>query len=176
MPASNTAAAVADAADAAENRFAELTPACLSSSEKSSVISLALKVLTDRYRPGRSFRAPRDIEKFLRLKLSGRRNEVFGVVYLDTRHRLIRMAELFHGTVDGSTVYPRVVVQSTLENNAAAVILFHNHPSGVAEPSEADRNITQKLSQALDLVDIRLLDHIVVTDSACVSLAERGWV
>ncbi len=120
MPASNTAAAGADAAPAAEDRFAALTPACLSGSEKSSIISLALKVLTDRYRPGRTFRAPRDIEKFLRLKLSGRRNEVFGVVYLDTRHRLIRMAELFHGSVDGATVYPRVVVQSTLENNAAA--------------------------------------------------------
>ena len=175
MPASNAAAAGVDTAPA-EDRFAALSPACLTRSEKSSVIALALKVLSNRYRPGRVFTAPRDIQQFLRLKLSGRRNEVFGIVYLDTRHRLIGMAELFHGTVDGSTVYPRVVVQSTLENNAAAVILFHNHPSGVAEPSEADRNITQKLGQALDLVDIRLLDHIVVTDGACVSLAERGWV
>ena len=169
MPASNSS-------PAEENRFAALSPASLSKSEKSSVVALALKVLSGRYRPGRTFSAPEDIQRFLRLKLSGRRNEVFGIIFLDTRHRLIRIVELFQGTVDGAAVYPRVVVQKALDNNAAAVVLFHNHPSGVAEPSEADRTITQKLSRALALVDVRLLDHLVVTDGAFVSLADRGWI
>ena len=179
MPASYAVAAPAartPAAPANENRFAELTPACLSRSEKSSVISLALKVLSGRFRRGRSLNAPEEVQRFLRLKLSGRRNEVFGVIYLDTRHRLIRMAELFQGTIDGASIYPRVVIQKALDNNAAALILYHNHPSGVAEPSEADRGITLKLGRALALVDIRLLDHLVVTDGSFVSLAERGWI
>ncbi|WP_428102908.1 JAB domain-containing protein [Candidatus Rariloculus sp.] len=126
MPASDTAAA----ARGNENRFQSLTPASLSRTEKSSVIKLALAVLSARYRPGRAFTSPEDIEGFLRLKLAGRRNEVFGIVYLDTRHRLIEIAELFNGTVDGAAVYPRVVVQQALEKNAAAVVLFHNHPLG----------------------------------------------
>ena len=163
-------------APADDNRFQSLTPASLSRTEKSSVVTLALKVLSQRYRPGRSFTGPEDIEGFLRLKLTGRRNEVFGIIYLDTRHRLIEIAELFNGTVDGAAVYPRVVVQQALEKNAAAVVLFHNHPSGVAEPSEADRGITKKLDRALSLVDIRLLDHLVVTDGDVVSFAAREWV
>ena len=172
MPASNTAAA----ARGNENRFRSLTPAALSKTEKSSVVKLALAVLSQRYRPGRTFTSPEDIEGYLRLKLTGRRNEVFGVVYLDTRHRLIGIEELFNGTVDGAAVYPRVVVQQALEKNAAAVMLFHNHPSGIAEPSEADRGITQKLGRALALIDVRLLDHLVVTDGHFVSLAARGWI
>ena len=123
MSASNTATT-------GDNRFQSLTPASLSRIEKSSVIKLALAVLSARYRPGRSFTSPEDIEGFLRLKLAGRRNELFGIVYLDTRHRLIEIAELFNGTVDGAAVYPRVVVQQALEKNAAAVVLFHNHPLG----------------------------------------------
>ena len=123
MPASNTATT-------GDNRFQSLSPASLSRTEKSSVIKLALAVLSARYRPGRAFTSPEDIEGFLRLKLTGRRNEVFGIIYLDTRHRLIEIAELFNGTVDGAAVYPRVVVQQALEKNAAAVVLFHNHPLG----------------------------------------------
>ena len=128
MPASKTAPASAPRAN--ENRFASLTPACLSKTEKSSLVKLALAVLSRRYRPGRGFNAPEDIQGFLRLKLTGRRNEVFGIIYLDTRHRLIAMAELFQGTVDGAAVYPRVVIQQALEKNAAAVVLYHNHPLG----------------------------------------------
>ncbi|WP_428097898.1 JAB domain-containing protein [Candidatus Rariloculus sp.] len=123
MPASNTARS-------SDNCFQSLSPASLSRTEKSSVIKLALAVLSARYRPGRAFTSPEDVEGFLRLKLTGRRNEVFGIVYLDTRHRLIEIAELFNGTVDGAAVYPRVVVQQALEKNAAAVVLFHNHPLG----------------------------------------------
>lgn len=165
-----------NAPSAREDRFRSLNPSLLTSAEKSSVVALALKVLSGRFRRGRCLNAPEDVQQFLRLKLSGRRNEVFGVIYLDTRHRLIRMTELFNGTIDGAAIYPRVLVQKALENNAAAVILYHNHPSGVAEPSEADRGITLKLGRALALVDIRLVDHLVVTDGAFVSLAERGWI
>ena len=169
MPASKSSAS-------GDDRFHALTPASLSKAEKDSVVELALAVLKRRNRRGRTIRKPEDIQAFLRLKLSGRRNEAFGVIYLDTRHRLIEMAELFNGTVDGASVYPRVVLQKALEKNAAALILYHNHPSGVAEPSEADRKITVKLSDALALVDIRLLDHLVVGDGRAVSMAERGWV
>lgn len=133
MPASNTSAASparVDAAPANEDRFAALTPTCLSKTEESSVIKLALDVLSRRYRPGRAFTSPEDIEGYLRLKLAGRRNEVFGIIHLDTRHRLLGIEELFQGTVDGAAIYPRVVVQQALEKNAAAVVLFHNHPLG----------------------------------------------
>ena len=174
MPASATAPATAPRTN--QNRFASLTPACLSKREKSALVELALDVLSQQYRPGRSFTSPEDIQGFLRLKLTERRNEVFGIVYMDTRHRLIEMEEIFQGTVDGAAVYPRVVLQKVLEKNAAAVIFYHNHPSGIAEPSEADRGITLKLSRALALIDVRLLDHIVVTDHSFVSLAERGWI
>ena len=122
MPASETASA----ARGNENRFESLSPASLSRTEKFSVVKLALAVLSARYRPGRAFTAPEDIEGFLRLKLTGRRNEVFGIIYLDTRHCLIKIEELFNGTVDGAAVYPRVVVQQALEKNAVAVVLFHN--------------------------------------------------
>ena len=128
MPSSRTAPATATRTK--ENRFASLTPACLSRREKSSLIQLALSVLSRRYRPGRSFAAPEDIHGFLRLKLTNRRKEVFGIIYLDARHRLIKIEELFNGTVDEAAVYPRVVVQQALEKNAAAVVLFHNHPLG----------------------------------------------
>ncbi len=169
MPASKTA-------PAGDNRFESLSPAALSKSEKSTVVSLALKVLSQRFRPGRAFTSPEDIEGFLRLRLTGRRNEVFGIIYLDTRHRLIEIAELFNGTIDGAAVYPRVVVQKVLEKNAAAIVIFHNHPSQISEPSEADRGITRKLSRALELIDVRLLDHLVVTDGDMVSFAQRGLI
>ena len=165
-----------NAASAREDRFRPLTPASLSSAEQSSVVALALKVLSARFRRGRTLNAPQDIQQFLRLKLTGRRNEVFGIIYLDTRHRIIAIEDLFQGTVDGAAVYPRVVVQKALDYNAAAIVFYHPHPSGNAEPSEADRSITLKLGRALALVDIRLIDHLIVTDGAFVSLAERGWI
>jgi DNA repair protein RadC len=95
-------------------------------------------------------------------------------MHLDNRHRLIAFDELFRGTIDGASVHPREVVRQALARNAAAVILAHNHPSGVAEPSQADELITQRLKEALALVDIRLLDHLVVGDGSCVSFAEKG--
>lgn len=100
----------------------------------------------------------------------------FTCLFLDNRHRVITFEELFQGTINGASVFPREVVKKALSHNAAAVILAHNHPSGVAEPSEADRNITQQLSKALALVDIKVLDHLVVGDGETVSMAERGLV
>ena len=119
---------------------------------------------------------PEDAVRFFRARLADLPHEVFSCLFLDTRHRLIRYEELFRGTVDGAAVYPREVLKRALHHNAAAVIFGHNHPSGVSEPSEADRGITMKLGRALQLVDIRLLDHLVVTRDGHVSLAERGWI
>ena len=103
-----------------------------------------------------------------------REAEAFGCLFLDNRHRLIAFEILFHGTVDGASVHPREVVKRALEHNSAAVIFAHNHPSGVAEPSQADELITRRLRDALALVDIRVLDHVIVGLERCVSFAERG--
>jgi len=124
--------------------------------------------------PRPALAAPLDAARYLSARLLDLPHEVFCCLFLDTRHRLIRYEELFRGTIDGATVYPREVVKRALQCNAAAVILGHNHPSGVAEPSEADRSITVKLAKALALVEIRLLDHLVVSRGGHVSLAERG--
>ena len=99
---------------------------------------------------------------------------MFGAIFLDNRHRVIGLEELFRGTIDGTSVHPRVVVQRALELNAAATIVFHNHPSGEPEPSQADRSLTRRLQEALALVDVRVLDHVVVGSQGTVSFAERG--
>jgi DNA repair protein RadC len=101
---------------------------------------------------------------------------VFGCLFLDNRHRVIAFEELFRGSIDGASVHPREVVRRCLAHNAAAVILAHNHPSGVAEPSAADRAITLRLREALELIDVRLLDHFVIGDGKPTSLAQRGWI
>lgn len=106
--------------------------------------------------------------------LSDRKNEVFGVTFLDTRHRMIANEELFMGTVDGAAVYPRVVVQRALEINAAAIVIYHNHPSGEPEPSQADLALTRRLREALGMVDVTVLDHLVVGSGRIHSMAETG--
>ena len=117
---------------------------------------------------------PQATRDFLRMRLRDLPHEVFCCVFLDNRHRVLAFEELFRGTIDGATVHTREVVKRALAHNAAAVIVSHNHPSGVAEPSQADEIITRRLKSALELVEIRLLDHLVVGDSQCESLAERG--
>ena len=102
--------------------------------------------------------------------------EVFAVLFLDNKHRVIGFEKMFYGTVDGAAVYPREVVRRALEYNAASVIVAHNHPSGVAEPSQADRDVTERLRRALDLVDVRILDHLVIGDGHWESFSRRGWV
>ncbi|MEM9209560.1 MAG: DNA repair protein RadC [Pseudomonadota bacterium] len=125
---------------------------------------------------GQSLTSPADTEDYLRARLRDLPHEVFCCLYLDNRHRVIRFAELFRGTIDGTSVYPREVVKEALAENAAAVIVAHNHPSGVAEPSQADERITRRLKAALELVDIRLLDHLIVGDGRSTSLASRGLI
>ena len=158
----------------AQNRFEALKPRVLSREEKQAVVKLALSVLADRHRSGCALGSPDETRAYLRLKLSDRRHEVFGALFLDNRHRVIEVAEMFQGTIDGASVHPRVVVQRALEVNAAAIVFFHNHPSGVAEPSHADESITRRLRDALALVDIRVLDHFVVAAGETVSFAESG--
>ena len=119
---------------------------------------------------------PQAAGRYFSQRLRGLPHEVFAVLFLDTRHRSIAFEEMFRGTVDGAEVHPREVVRRALVHNAASVIVGHNHPSGNGEPSAADRAITQRLKQALGLVEIRLLDHFIVGDGAAVSLAARGWV
>jgi len=123
---------------------------------------------------GEAIRSPADTETFLLARLRDRPHEVFCCLYLDNRHRVIRFEELFRGTIDGTSVYPREVVKQALSVNAAAIILAHNHPSGIAEPSQADERITRRVKSALELVDIRLLDHLVIGDGVTTSLAARG--
>jgi DNA repair protein RadC len=142
--------------------------------EEDKVIQQALTILEARCCPGEPMSGPGTVSRYLRLKLGALKNECFAVLYTNARHEVLELREHFHGTIDGASVYPRVIVQTALEVNAAAVILAHNHPSGVAEPSEADRQITRRLIQALALVDVRVLDHLVVTAKDVVSLAERG--
>ncbi len=157
-----------------EDRLSGLRPADLNDVEKQSVITLAMKVLSIKHRAGRVLSKPDETRDFLRLRLADYRNEVFGCLFLDNRHRIIAVRELFQGTIDGASVYPRVVVQQAMEVNAAAMVLFHNHPSGVAEPSHADEAITRRLKDALALVDVRVLDHFVVSAGESVSFAESG--
>jgi DNA repair protein RadC len=123
---------------------------------------------------GELIRSPADTESFLKARMQHLDHELFCCLYLDNRHRVLRFDELFRGTIDGTSVYPREVVKEALSVNAAAIILAHNHPSGVAEPSQADERITKRLKAALELVDIRLLDHLIVGSGPATSLASRG--
>ena len=137
---------------------------------------LARRYFAEAIRTGEPIRSPADTEAFLTARMRHLEHERFCCLFLDNRHRVLRFEELFRGTIDGTSVYPREVVKEALRVNAAAVILAHNHPSGVAEPSQADERITHRLKAALALVDIRLLDHLVVGDGRVVSLASRGLV
>jgi DNA repair protein RadC len=144
-----------------------------------SALLLALPELARRYFEGslpvgKAIRSPADTQAFLHAKIRHLGHEMFCCLYLDNRHRILRFDQLFRGTIDGTSVYPREVVKEALAINAAAVILAHNHPSGVAEPSQADERITRRLKSALELVDIRLLDHLIIGNAETTSLASRG--
>ena len=140
---------------------------------------LAAKEIGERYlaeelKCGPALESPRDAERYVSMRLRDAVTEVFGCVFLDNRHQVLAYEDLFFGTINGASVHPREVVRKVLSHNAAAVIVAHNHPSGVAEPSQADISLTRKLKDALALVDVRLLDHLVVGNGECVSLSERG--
>lgn len=127
-------------------------------------------------RRGQAIAAPRDVQEALRARLRDREHEVFSALFLDARHQVICVEDLFTGSLTGAAVYVGEVVKRALRLGAAALVVAHNHPSGVCEPSAADREITERLRQALNLVEVRLLDHVVVGDGDSVSFAERGWL
>jgi DNA repair protein RadC len=139
-----------------------------------AALELARRHYRESLQVGPALESPETARGFLLAQLRDRPYEVFCCLHLDSRHRLIAFEELFRGTIDGASVHPREVVKAALARNASAVILAHNHPSGVAEPSQADELITARLRDALGLVDIRVLDHLVVGDGRCMSFAERG--
>lgn len=139
---------------------------CATAAEITSARSLGTEVLSD----------PEATKRLFIARLRHLEHEEFHVAYLNTRHRLIAVEKLFRGTIDGCEVHPREVVRGALKHNAAAIICAHNHPSGSSEPSAADRAVTARLKQALALVDIRLLDHLVIANPKTESLAARGWV
>lgn len=141
-----------------------------------AVLEMAKRHLAQELERSDALTSPQLTQRYLLSQLRDRSHEVFACLFLDNQHRVIRYQELFHGTLDGAAVYPREVVKQALALNAAAVILAHNHPSGIAEPSQSDKVITERLQQALGLMDIRVLDHLVVGDGYCVSFAERGWI
>ena len=144
--------------------------------ELQAAVEIAKRHMSETLRAGPSLASPRATRDFLSSQLRDLEHEVFVCLYLDKRHRLIQYQELFRGTIDGASVHPREIVKLALQRNSAAIIIAHNHPSGVPEPSHADELITLRVKEALALVDIRLLDHIIIGDGASVSLAERGLV
>ncbi|MGN6190982.1 MAG: RadC family protein [Rhodanobacteraceae bacterium] len=139
-------------------------------------LELARRCLGEELSARTALSGPRDSAAFLKAQLAHKPYEVFACLFLDNRHRVLAFEELFRGTLDGASVHPREVVRASLKHNAAAVILAHNHPSGVAEPSAADRNITRQLRDALQLVGVRVLDHLVVGAGEPTSMAARGLI
>jgi DNA repair protein RadC len=141
-----------------------------------AVLELSRRALKEELQRGDALNSPRMVRDYLQLLLGGRHQEVFLVLFLDTQHSVVATEELFHGTLSQTSVYPREVVKRALAHNAAAVILAHNHPSGVAEPSQSDQLLTDALKQALGLVDVRVLDHFVVAAGRTLSFAEKGLI
>ncbi|RMD69625.1 MAG: JAB domain-containing protein, partial [Gammaproteobacteria bacterium] len=141
-----------------------------------AALELSRRHLLETLKRGDALTSPELTKSYLKARLRDYPHEVFACLFLDNRHRVIAFEELFRGTIDGASVHPREVVKRVLAHNAAAVIFAHNHPSGVAEPSAADRAITLRLKEALALIDVRVLDHVIVGDRETVSLAEMGWL
>ena len=144
---------------------------------KEAVIEAAIGFLEENGRTyGEALTSPPRTADYLRLRIGSKEREVFTVIYLNNQHQIITTEDPFYGTIDGAAVYPREVARRALELNAAAVIFGHNHPSGVPEPSTADRRITERLQSGLGLFDIRVLDHVIVKESSSYSFAEHGLI
>ena len=141
-----------------------------------AVLEMSRRALREEMLSGDALNSPQAVREYLQLPLRSRQHEVFMVIFLDAQHRVIAAEEMFHGTLTQTSVYPREVVKRALHHNAAAVIFAHNHPSGVAEPSDSDRLLTGALKQSLQLVDVRALDHFIVAGSCCLSFAEKGMM
>lgn len=142
--------------------------------DEDTIIAHAVAILARRLKTGEVFARPSDVKHFCQLKLATREHEVFGVLFLDVQNRLIEFREMFRGTLTQTSVYPREVVKEAIALDAAAVVFTHNHPSGSVQPSRADESLTQTLKAALALIDIRVLDHIIVSLTDTLSMAEKG--
>ncbi|WP_275166541.1 RadC family protein [Citrobacter koseri] len=140
------------------------------------ILDAARQVIDVKMQRGSKFTSVESTREYLCAKLASYEHEVFAVLFLDSQHRLIEYAEMFHGSIVSTEVHPREIVKKALTNNSAAAILAHNHPSGNSEPSDADRRVTQRISDALELVEIRTLDHIIIGGNDTTSFAERGWL
>ena len=137
-----------------------------------AILEMARRALHENLKQGDALNSPDQVKQFLRLSLSGKQQEIFVGIFLDTQHRILATEELFSGTLSQTSVYPREVIKRVLHHNAAAIIFAHNHPSGVATPSQADQMLTQSLKQALALIDVKVLDHFIVGNNTTVSFAE----
>lgn len=168
---SNTSINPPSLIQAGDGRYHLSEPASLD-----DVYNLMLSLLEIKYLRPDALSSPEEVRRFLQVKLANLEHEIFSVVFLDSQHRVISYEEMFRGTIDSASVYPREIVKRCLQLNAAAVIFSHSHPSGVPDPSNADKRITERLQAALALVDIRVLDHIVIGGSDSVSMAERGML
>lgn len=145
-------------------------------SQLQAVLEMGRRHLAASIQRQSALESPQAVRDFLKAKLRHELHEVFACLFLDTKHRVLAFEVLFYGTIDGASVYPRQVVKRALANNAAALILTHNHPSGITEPSQADKVLTERLKEALALVDVRVLDHFIVGDGEPLSMVENGWM
>ena len=145
-----------------------------SSLSEENVISWALEILASRANKSEALTSPADTKKYLQVAFADRKQEVFSLLLLDNKHKQVALVELFYGTIDGASVYPREVIRAILDHNASAVVLCHNHPSGDVSPSRADFTITNKIIEAVNSIDVRALDHIIVGYEGTYSFAENG--
>ena len=145
-------------------------------SQLQAVLEMARRHLAERLRRESALESPQAVRDYLKALLRHEPHEVFGCLFMDSKHRMLTFEVLFKGSIDSASVYPRQVVKRALRHNAAAVIFCHNHPSGIPEPSEADRTLTQRLTEALDLVEVRVLDHFIVGEGEPLSMVEYGWM
>ncbi|MCK9533595.1 MAG: DNA repair protein RadC [Pseudomonas sp.] len=165
---------ILDADQASFTRHSGLGPAKYT--QLQAVLEMGRRHLAANIQRDSAIESPQAVRDYLKAKLRHELHEVFACLFLDTKHRVLAFEILFHGTIDGASVYPRQVVKRALAHNAAALILTHNHPSGVAEPSQADKVLTERLKESLALVDVRVLDHFIVGDGEPLSMLENGWM
>src|SRR5688572_10449346 len=157
-------------------RLSRQMRAALFSQEAGDILAAASKILESRARYGSALTSPGAVRDYLRIALADRPHEVFVCIWMDAQHRVMQFEEMFRGTLTQTSVYPREVVKAALARNAAAVIFAHNHPSGVAQPSQADELLTRNLKEALELVEVKVLDHFIVAGNQAISFAERGLI
>ena len=145
-------------------------------SQLQAVLEMSRRHLAERLRRDSALESPQAVRDYLKSLLRHEPHEVFGCLFLDSKHRMLAFEVLFRGSIDSASVYPRQVVKRALAHNAAAAIFCHNHPSGITDPSQADRTLTKRLTEALDLIEVRVLDHFIIGDGEPLSMVEYGWM